>query len=139
MEALLPALAAIAMATPVIIVWVIGIAMALSRWRRHPRVSLFALIGCAVMVVITIVSRFLTISLPAMMAHRGWTFSQLGPIFTAIGVVTSLISAGAWALVICAIFGWRDQRQKEKLFPPAPPDYSNEPREQNATFGFPQR
>ncbi|HEU0178929.1 MAG TPA: hypothetical protein VFV58_32085 [Blastocatellia bacterium] len=139
MEALLPILSAITISLPVIIVWVIGIAMALSRWRRHPRVSLFALIGCAVMIVNSIVSRVVTISLPVTMAHRGWTYSQLGPIFTAIGVVSALISAGAWALVICAIFGWRDQRQKGNLFPPAPPDYGNEPREQNATFGFPQR
>ena len=73
------------------------------------------------------------------MRDNGWTTSQIGLFFSALGIITALIGAAAWALVICAIFGWRDQRQKENLFPPAPPDYSNEPREQNATFGFPQR
>jgi multisubunit Na+/H+ antiporter MnhC subunit len=138
MEVLIPTLSAIAISTPVIIVWVIGIILALSRWRRHPRVSQFALIACAVMIINLVVGRFLTIGLPITMRDRGWTMSQIGPIFAAIGIITALISAAAWTLVICAIFGWRDQRKKENLFPPAPPTFGNEPREQHASPGFPQ-
>jgi len=136
MEALIPTLSAIAISTPAIIVWAIGIVLALSRWRRHPRVSQFALIACAVMIVNLVVGRFLTIWLPIKMRDSGWTMSQIGPIFTAIGLITALISAAAWTLVICAIFGWRDQRKKENIFPPAPPTYGNEPREQQASPGF---
>jgi len=138
MNTLVTILSTIVISLPVIIVWVIGIALALSRWRRHPRVSQFALIACAVMIINTVASRSLTVWLPLAMRDYGWTTVQIGSIFAAIGIITALISATAWALVICAIFGWRDQRQKENLFPPAPPTFGDEPREQYASPGFPQ-
>ena len=137
MNTLVTILSTIVISLPAIIVWVIGIALALSRWRRHPRVSQFALIACAVMIINTVANRSLTIWMPLAMRDYGWTAVQIGSFFTAIGIITSLISATAWTLVICAIFGWRDQRQKENLFPPAPPTFGNEPREQNATSRVP--
>ena len=133
MNTLVTILSTIVISLPVIIVWVIGIALALSRWRRHPRVSQFALIACAVMIINTAANRSLTIWMPLAMRDYGWTAVQIGSFFSAIGIITSLISATAWALVICAVFGWRDQRQKENLFPPAPPTFGNEPREQHAS------
>jgi hypothetical protein len=139
MNTLVTTLSVIAISIPVIIVWLIGIALSLSRWRRRPRVSKLALIACAVMIINTVVNRVLTIWMPLAMRDYGWTSAQIGSIFTAIGIITALISAAAWALVICAIFGWRDQRQKENFFPQAPPTFGNEPREQNATPIFPQR
>jgi membrane protein YdbS with pleckstrin-like domain len=51
MELLISALGSIAISTPIIIVLLIGIALALLRWRRHPRVSLLTLIASAVMIV----------------------------------------------------------------------------------------
>jgi hypothetical protein len=139
MNTLVTILSTIVISLPAIIVWVIGIALALSRWRRHPRVSQFALIACAVMIINTVANRSLTIWMPLAMRDYGWTTVQIGSIFTVIGIITALISATAWALVICAIFGWRDQRQKENLFSPAPPAFGNEPREQSARLGFPQQ
>ncbi|HKC88414.1 MAG TPA: hypothetical protein VKG02_20680 [Blastocatellia bacterium] len=133
MNTLITILSTIVISLPVIIVWVIGIALALSRWRRHPRVSQFALIACAVMLINTAANRSLTIWMPLAMRDYGWTAVQIGSFFSAIGIITSLISATAWTLVICAVFGWRDQRQKENLFPPAPPTFGNEPREQHAS------
>ena len=133
MNTLVTILSTIVISLPAIIVWVIGIALALSRWRRHPRVSQFALIACAVMIINTVANRSLTIWMPLAMRDYGWTAVQIGSFFSAIGIISSLISATAWTLVICAIFGWRDQRQKENFFPPAPPTFGNEPREQNAT------
>jgi len=113
-----------------VIIWVIGVVLALSRWRRHPRVSLFALLAFGMMLV----SRFQSVLLPPIMSYYGWTADQMGQIFfTVIGLMSGLTSAVAWAFVLCAIFGWRDQRQKENLFPPAPPTFGNEPREQNET------
>jgi len=117
------------------IVWVIGVVLSLSRWRRHPRVSLFALLACGMMLV----SRFQSVLLLPIINYYGWTEDQMGAIFfTVIGLITGLTTAVAWAFVLCAIFGWRDQRQKENLFPPAPPTFGNEPREQHASPGFPQ-
>jgi hypothetical protein len=110
-----------------VIVWVIGIALALSRWRRHPRVSLFALLAFTILLV----SRFQNVSLPPIMLNYGRTEDQIGPIcFTVIRLMTGLTSVVAWALVLCAIFGWRDGPQKQNFSPPEPPTFGNEPREQ---------
>jgi hypothetical protein len=81
-----------------------------------------------------LVSRFQSVLLPPIMINYGWTADQMGSIFYAVtGLITGLTSAVAWAFALCAIFGWRDQRQKENLFPPAPPTFGNEPREQDET------
>jgi len=73
------------------------------------------------------------------MGDRGWSTNPnpFGTIFI-VNIITALISLAVWALVICAIFGWRNQPKKENSFPPAPPTFGNEPRGQNATPGFPQ-
>ena len=110
-----------------VIVWVIGIALALSRWRRHPRVSLFALLAFTIILV----SRFQNVLLPPIMLNYGWTADQIGPIFfTVINLMTGLTSVVAWAFVLCAIFGWRDGPQKQNFSPPEPPTFDNEPLEQ---------
>jgi hypothetical protein len=134
MDTLVTTLAVISVSLPVIIVWVIGIALALLRWRRRPRVSQFALIACAMMIINTVANRFLTIWMPLSMRDLGWTTVQIGSIFTAIGIITGLISATAWALVISAIFGWRDGPQKQNIPPPPPSTFGNEPSGQNATL-----
>jgi hypothetical protein len=139
MEVLIPTLTAIAVTIPMIIVWVIGIVLALSRWRRHPRVSQLMLTALALMIGATVVIRALYAWLPIAMRNRGWSMSEYGAFSTAIGIVSTLINAAAWALVISAAFGWRDRRQKENLFPPGPTAFGNEPRERNATPGFAQR
>jgi hypothetical protein len=110
-----------------VIVWVIGVALALSRWRRHPRVSLFALFAFAIMLV----SRFQNVLLLPIMVSYGWREVQIGSIFfTVINLITGLTSVVAWALVLCAIFGWSDGPQKQNFSPPKPPTFGNEPREQ---------
>jgi hypothetical protein len=125
MEAL--ALLSVIVLFAMVIVWVIGFALALSRWRRHPRVSLFALLAFAIILV----SRFQNVMLPPIMLNYGWTRDQIGPTFFAvIGLITGLTSVVAWAFVLCAIFGWRDGPQKQNFFPPEPPTFGNEPREQ---------
>ena len=136
MEYLIPTLTSLATSIPLFLVWLIGIAVALSRWRRHPRVSLFAAIAFAVMIGSTIILRVVYMLGPLMMRERDWTTSEIGTIFAVIGIVSALINAAAWALILSAIFGWRAHREKENLFPPAPPAYGNKPREQDATPGF---
>jgi hypothetical protein len=114
-----------------VMVWVIGFALALLRWRRHPRVSLFALLAFATMLV----SYLLRVALPPIMRESGWLTDQIRPIFfAAIGVFSALTSAIAWAFVIRAIFGWRDGPQKQDIPPPSPSTFGNESSAQNATL-----
>jgi hypothetical protein len=109
---------------PVIIVWVIGIALALSRWKRHPKVSLFAIIAFVVMIGSSVIFRVISAMGPMMMAQSGWAPSEMGPVFAVIGIVSTLITAVAWALILCAIFGWRARPQMEKPYTPATSGFS---------------
>jgi hypothetical protein len=115
--------------TPIFIVWAIGIVLALSRWRRHPRASQFTIVALIVMIVVTVATRIIYILLPMTMRSSGWSPTEMAIIYNAI----------AWAMILWAIFGWRDQSKKENLYPPAPPAFGDEPREQSATPGFTQR
>lgn len=133
MDELITTLSVIAMSSPVIVVWMIGVALALFRWRRRPRVSQFTLIACVVMIVVTVVNRIVTLWMPLMARERGWEGDQIRQISIAIGFFYTLISAAAWTMLLCAVFGWRDVGRK-KDFPPPPPISANESREQNTTL-----
>jgi hypothetical protein len=125
--------------TPIFIVWAIGIVLALSRWRRHPRASQFTIVALIVMIVVTVATRIIYILLPMTMRSSGWSPTEMAIIYNVIGIGSTLIQAIAWAMILWAIFGWRDQSKKENLYPPAPPAFGDEPREQSATPGFTQR
>jgi hypothetical protein len=133
METLIRTLSALTASTPLFIVWLIGVALALSRWRRHPQVSLFALIACVVMIVNQVGVIFLYTWLSQLTLDQDWWADNMSSIFAAIRIVSALIDAAAGAMILCAIFGWRDGRGKQDFFPPAPPTFGNEPREQHTT------
>ena len=127
----LPFILASILSALVIACWVIGVALALSRWRRHPRVSLFALLAFALLFI----SRFHDVLFPVIMRIYGWTDDQIEPIlFNVVRLITALTSVVVWALLLCAIFGWRDRHQKQKIPPPSPSTFGNEARAQNATL-----
>lgn len=110
MEKLISTISALVIAMPLIIVLLIGVVLALIRWRRHPQVSQLALIAFVVMIAVTLVNRLLTLWLPTIMLELGWTGGEIGSTLTFIGAGVTLISAAAWAAVLGAIFGWRDGR-----------------------------
>jgi hypothetical protein len=123
---------------PMIIVWVIGLALSLSRWRRHPQVSQFALAAFVMMIGGATLVRAAYIWVPIAMRDYGWSTTQTGTIFAGIGIVSALINTAAWTFVVCAIFGWRNQSQKENFSRPAPPAAGYEPRWQG-TPGAPEQ
>ena len=69
--------------------------LALVSWKKHPSVSLVALISFAVLFLLALVTQITTV-------HHGVNWSQ-----AVIAVLEALIRAGAWGLVLAAIFGWR--------------------------------
>jgi hypothetical protein len=125
MESIFPVIFSLMMAVPNVLVWLIGIILAVSRWRRHPRVSQISVVAFVIMIVITIISRFLNALLPMAMHDRGWTSDQIGSIFTVVGAITTLTSAVVWALVLWAIFGWRNGQQQQ-FVPASQPSFVND-------------
>jgi hypothetical protein len=71
MEYLVPTLIALTTLIPMAVVWLIGVGLALSRWRRHPRVSLFVIIAFVVMMGATLAVRVTSMWGPMLMNQRG--------------------------------------------------------------------
>ena len=88
-------LAAVLTQLPVYLVWLVGLILALAGWKKHPSVSLAALIGFVVLFLLALVTQLTTV-------RHGVNWSQAG-----IAFLEALIRAGAWGLVLAAIFGWR--------------------------------
>jgi len=80
---------------PVYLVWLVGVILALVGWKKHPSVSLVALIGFVVLSLLALVTQIIT-------PRHGVNWNLAG-----IAFFEALIRAGAWGLVLAAIFGWR--------------------------------
>jgi len=107
MERILPTLINYLVQVPVLLAWLIGLILSIVFWQRHPRVSLLTLIALAVLFVETLIDTYLSLWLPLGLREQGLTLAQTGRIIATKQVLTSLVSAVAWVLVIAAIFGWR--------------------------------
>jgi hypothetical protein len=135
MERLIPVITSMAMLAPSLIVWLVGIGLALARWRRHPRVSLLSLIAFAVLIVATTTGRFLITWLPLTMQESGWTMAQIGSASVAISAATTMVNTLAWILVLCSIFGWRAGQQQQSFVAPPPPSFARAPQGPEAHTG----
>ena len=108
MELLIPTLTALAAQLPVVMVWIIGLVLALVFWKRNPRVSLLTLIAIMGFIINMLVGTYLSIWLPTM-RDQGWSINQIGTALGLIGFIRSFVGAILWGLVLVAIFGWREK------------------------------
>ena len=94
---------------PTLLVWVIGLLVAIISWSKHPKISLLTTIALSGFIALAMINAFLTGWLPTIFA-RGMSPAQLGTIFAAMNLCTSIISAGLWGIVLFAIFSPRTNR-----------------------------
>ena len=81
--------------TPVYLVWLVGVILAIVNWKKHPSVSLVALIAFVLLFVLALVSLLSAV-------RTGVNGMRPG-----LALLEALIRAGAWGLVLAAVFGWR--------------------------------
>lgn len=92
---------------PLFLVWFLGIILSLIWRQRHPQVSLLVIISSVILVIETFVGTLVTVWLPAYAMQNNWTSSQIGGLFSVIGLIRTLFSAVAWGLILMAVFRWR--------------------------------
>ena len=110
-ETILPTLASYLVQGPILLVWLVGFILALVYWRRHPRVSLLTVIALLIFLGETLAGTYLNLWLPLMLTGRG--VQAAATVFLIKSILTSLILAIAWALLVAAIFGWRRAASQE--------------------------
>jgi hypothetical protein len=115
-EMLLPTLSTYLIQCPLFLIWLAGIVLAVIRWRKHPRVSLLAVIALVIIFIETIINTSLGMWLPLMLTEQGMNSNQVGTILSVWRCISSLVGLVIWGLLLAAIFGWRD----EVLVPPVP-------------------
>lgn len=92
---------------PYLSLWAIGIVIALSRWEKHPEVSLLVVISLSVNIIHSILSAIWHVWLPAKLTEKG--FDQLGiaRISMRRAIISMVIQLAIWVTLLFAIFGWR--------------------------------
>ena len=93
--------------SPILLVWLAGFILALVDWRRHPRRSLFTVIALAIFLIETLVDTYLNMWLPLLLSERNLEAAQISQLFLIKGMLTSIIGAVAWGLIVAAIFSGR--------------------------------
>jgi hypothetical protein len=109
MITLVPSLAVLFVQLPLLLVWLTGMVLAIIYWKRHPRVSLLALIGMAGLFIATVIGSLISLWLPEIYDQTGFPggMEQFALLMNIKTIAGSLLSAVLWVLVIAAIFGWR--------------------------------
>src|SRR5262249_40614246 len=93
-------------------VYLVGLILALARWRRHPTVSLLAAAAFAIFLLKAPFFTFLRAWLPLYLREdRGVNFETVGWALSAVNGIDLLLSAAAWVLLLFALFGWRTPPQ----------------------------
>lgn len=92
---------------PTLLVWIAGAVLAIMHWRKYPQVSMFTLIALGIFLVLILGGSALSVWLPVTMMRDGMAASSLGIVLTISGCIQSLIAAGAWGLILAAIFKGR--------------------------------
>jgi hypothetical protein len=99
----------IAISAPLLIVWIIGIVLSVATWRKHPQVSLLAFVGFAIQLFQSSGGiLFYYYWLTTQPGVFGMSSQQFGMVFSIVNFAQICLSAVAWALVLFAIFRWRN-------------------------------
>jgi hypothetical protein len=108
-EFLIITIANMATHIPVYLVWLTGIIIAVGSRKRNPKSSMFAILAIAFMFALSLIGIFMA-ALPMQLNKQGYTMRNIGMILSAANIVISILSAGAWGLLLAAIFGERHMR-----------------------------
>jgi hypothetical protein len=112
-ETIIPTFGVYLSQSPIYLVWLAGIILAIVYRERHSRVSLLTGVALGVLLVETVIGTYLSVSLPVILFRRGIDASAIAPILNAVNCVRSLIAAAMWGLLLVALFGWRQSPAPE--------------------------
>jgi hypothetical protein len=138
MEMLIPAITGFAFRLPMLVIWIIGLSLAISRRHRHPKVSRLAAIAFVILILISIIDAFVMAIVPMMLMRDGMSgyTQRIGIFYSVKGAIQTIINGIAWALLVAAIFKERGDEPLSNFAPPPPPTYTDS---QHTTTGFPQQ
>lgn len=91
---------------PIIAVYIVGIVLSFTKSQKHPKISSLSGIGFGILLILSILSVFITL-LPVYFAGQKYSTQSISYILSGIGLITTIISTIATALLLRAI--WKDR------------------------------
>jgi len=92
---------------PMMLVVLAGIVFAIIRWKRHPKVSAFAIAGLLLFQIQSLAFSSIYYKLPEL-ADRGWTWAAIDNLSIAIDVGHDIFYALAITMLASAVFSSRN-------------------------------
>jgi hypothetical protein len=96
-----------AIQAPQLLIWLVGMALALVWWQRAPKVALVTCVDCGLFLLDALVGTAISVALPSMLIDNRQSATQVGTAFALLGGIRSLLHAALWAGVLFAIFSGR--------------------------------
>ncbi|MCM3900353.1 MAG: hypothetical protein ND866_01460 [Pyrinomonadaceae bacterium] len=91
---------------PIILLALVGILLAIARWKRHSKVSLLTIFGLGLFLFQSLTFMFLYSLLPQLQ-DRGWTYASINHLYTFAQVCQDFLFAGVIILLVAAAFSQR--------------------------------
>lgn len=97
---------------PVLVVALIGCALALFNWRRHPTAAVLTLSACLLYFLQTVIGLGLYGLLPSLLERQGWGTDAAVSAMRAVHLIQSLAIAISLALLLAAVFRGRNAQPR---------------------------
>ena len=104
---LIAVLSSLVPSIPTVIVEVTMLAIAVSRWNKHPRVSMLVASSAVLLLMLDLLVRAAYVILPMKMQESGRTIADMGIFYVVLGGASGLLHAIALGLLIAAVFSER--------------------------------
>jgi hypothetical protein len=88
---------------PMIIVYIVGLILAIARRQRHPKASLFAILGTTILLLNLVVMSGVQLWFPRFWVEHTHAQWRINSLLYAIGFLRSFLSATGFALLLLAV------------------------------------
>lgn len=93
--------------SPLLLVYLVGVVLALVFWRRFTRASAYLIAACAILFVVSIAQTGLIQYLIVMMTEWGWDHQQLSSTLGAVSIIGVILRCIAFGLLFGSVFAGR--------------------------------
>jgi hypothetical protein len=104
------ALSIIMLETPFLLVYLIGLILAIMRRKQHPNISLLAAIYFSGKIILSIINLGAAI-LPMYYVQQGNSIHEIGTILGIINLISNVVGTILSVILLFAIFGWRNEKK----------------------------
>jgi hypothetical protein len=96
--------------SPILLVYCVGILVALIMWKRYPKASICTVIGFLLLLITEVAMVLVQNYLIGQVYERHWSVLDLRNAITITSVTNNLIRAGGYILILAAIYAGRTVR-----------------------------